>query len=233
MVYNASSASDQRRGRGGNMGPQWGWKLATGELEAGFGRLLRQGGGLGRLWPNASFKPRIDKVRCGFVFSTFYFPVAFQKGYFFCRLGALSTGHNSTVRSAVLEAMCQDIYKDANEPLVALIYLFRSQWWAHAALAVPKNKTKSLRELGCDVARCCGRVSYGFQHGGWMRVETAGCEVKIRARDELRDGKRARKWRTGARTRPGTKTRLRWAARGWKPVGNELCCRGSTVQDSC
>jgi len=28
------------------------------------------------------------------------------------------------------------------------------------------KQNKTGRKLGCDVARCYGRVSYGFQHGG-------------------------------------------------------------------
>ena len=50
----------------------------------------------------------------------------------------------------------------------------------HDALAVPKTKQMT---VGHDVARCCGRVSYEFQHEGRMRAGTVGCEVKIRARE--------------------------------------------------
>jgi len=46
---------------------------------------------------------------------------------------------------------------------------------------------KIWHELGHDVAQCCGRVSYGFQHRRWMRMEMVGCKVKIWAQDELWD----------------------------------------------
>jgi len=134
----------------------------------------------------------------------------------------------------------------------------RLRWCAHAALAVPKKKqNKRRRELRRDVARCCGRVSYEFQHGVRKRVVTTSCEVKIRARDELRDEKRTRERRMGARTRLEAKTgtldiglrpnehnrnqeknkkkrrRGCGARERAKTRGNELCCLGSTVQDSC
>ena len=50
----------------------------------------------------------------------------------------------------------------------------------HDALAMPKTKQMT---AGHDVARCCGRVSYEFQHKGQMRAGTAGYEVKIQAQE--------------------------------------------------
>ena len=56
---------------------------------------------------------------------------------------------------------------------------------------------------------------------------TTSCEVEIRARNELRDGKRA-KTKDGRENEAGNDGSERTKTRG-----NELCCRGGTVQDGC
>ena len=72
-----------------------------------------------------------------------------------------------------------------------------------------KTKTNEAgREPMRDVTRCCGRVSYEFQHGERRDVgRNGGFRDEMRVRDDSRGGKRRRKRVVGRKT--GVRTNKR------------------------